>query len=73
MNRDTLYNIFKSPYQSSIWKGFLKELFRDISASYFQTPVDLKDESTGHMVCTGRLTVMIVPRKIAHSSIFKFN
>jgi 1,4-dihydroxy-2-naphthoyl-CoA hydrolase len=25
--------------------------------------VDLKDESTGHMVCTGRLTVMIVPRK----------
>jgi len=45
MNRDTLYNIFKSPYQSSIWKGFLKELFRDISASYFETPVDLKDES----------------------------
>lgn len=25
--------------------------------------VDLKDEETGHMVCTGRLTVMIVPRK----------
>lgn len=25
--------------------------------------VDLKDEATGHMVCTGRLTVMIVPRK----------
>jgi hypothetical protein len=45
MNRDTLYNIFKSPYQSSIWKGFLKELFRDISASYFETPVDLKDDS----------------------------
>lgn len=45
MNRDTLYNIFKSPYQSSIWKGFLKELFRDISASYFETPIDLKDDS----------------------------
>ena len=25
--------------------------------------VDLKDELTGHLVCTGRLTVMIVPRK----------
>lgn len=45
MNKDTLHNIFKSPYQSSIWKGFLKELFRDISASYFETPVDLKDDS----------------------------
>jgi len=45
MNRDTLYNIFKSPYQSAIWKGFLKELFRDISGSYFETPVDLKDET----------------------------
>jgi len=45
MNRNTLYNIFKSPYQSSIWKGFLKELFRDISSSYFETPVDLKDQS----------------------------
>lgn len=45
MNRDTLHNIFKSPYQSSIWKGFLKQLFRDISASYFETPVDLKDDS----------------------------
>jgi len=45
MKRDTLHNIFKSPYQSSIWKGFLKQLFRDISASYFETPVDLKDDS----------------------------
>jgi 1,4-dihydroxy-2-naphthoyl-CoA hydrolase len=25
--------------------------------------VDLKDDSTGKLVCTGRLTVMIVPRK----------
>ena len=45
MNRETLKNIFKSPYQSTIWKGFLKELFRDISSSYFETPVDLKDET----------------------------
>lgn len=45
MNRETLHNIFKSPYQSSIWKGFLKQIFRDISASYFETPVDLKDDS----------------------------
>jgi hypothetical protein len=45
MNRDTLHNIFKSSYQSTIWKGFLKELFRDISSNYFETPVDLKDET----------------------------
>lgn len=45
MNREALYNIFKTPYQSTIWKGFLKELFRDISSSYFETPVDLKDET----------------------------
>jgi hypothetical protein len=45
MNRNTLYNIFKTPYQSIIWKGFLKELFRDISSSYFETPIDLKDET----------------------------
>jgi len=45
MTRDTLYKIFKTPYQSIIWKGFLKELFRDISSSYFETPVDLKNET----------------------------
>ena len=45
MNRDTLKNIFKSPYQSTIWKSFLKQLFRDIPNSYFETPIDLKDEN----------------------------
>lgn len=45
MNRDTLRNIFNAPYQSSIWKNFLKELFRNLDSSYFQTPVDLKDDT----------------------------
>ena len=45
MNTETLRNIFQAPYQSSIWKGFLKELFRNVDSSYFQTPVDLKDET----------------------------
>lgn len=46
MNTDTLRKIFNAPYQSSIWKGFLKELFRNnVDASYFQTPIDLKDDS----------------------------
>lgn len=45
MNRDTLNNIFKAPYQSNVWKGFLKELFRNLDSNYFQTPVDLKDDS----------------------------
>ena len=45
MNRDTLRNIFNAPYQSTIWKSFLKELFRNLDSNYFQTPVDLKDDS----------------------------
>ncbi len=45
MNRDTLKNIFNAPYQSNIWKSFLKELFRNLDSNYFQTPVDLKDSS----------------------------
>ncbi len=45
MNRDTLRNIFNAPYQSTIWKSFLKELFRNLDSNYFQTPVDLKDDT----------------------------
>lgn len=46
MNTDTLRKIFNAPYQSPIWKGFLKELFRNnVDAEYFQKPNDLKDES----------------------------
>ena len=45
MNTDTLRNIFNAPYQSIIWKSFLKELFRDLSGSYFETSVDLKDDT----------------------------
>jgi len=47
MNREKLSKIFKSSYQSSEWKEFLKELFRDISSSYFETPSDLKDGTLG--------------------------
>jgi Eco57I restriction-modification methylase/TaqI-like C-terminal specificity domain len=45
MNTETLKNTFNAPYQSTIWKSFLKELFKDLSSSYFETPVDLKDNS----------------------------
>lgn len=44
MNRDTLKNIFSAPYQSSVWKDFLKGVFRSLDSSYFQTPIDLKDD-----------------------------
>lgn len=46
MNTGTLKNIFKAPYQSSVWKSFLKQLFgNSMDASYFQSPIDLKDNS----------------------------
>lgn len=45
MNTETLKNIFKAPYQSTIWKAFLKEIFRDIPNNFFENPIDLKDES----------------------------
>ncbi|MCW3805731.1 Eco57I restriction-modification methylase domain-containing protein [Plebeiibacterium marinum] len=45
MKRDTLKNIFNAPYKSNIWKNFLKELFRNLDNNYFQTPIDLKDDS----------------------------
>ncbi len=45
MNTEKIQSIFKAPYKSKDWKAFLKELFRDISASYFETPIDLKDEN----------------------------
>lgn len=45
MNTDTLKNIFKAPYQSNIWKDFLKQVFREISNNFFENPIDRKDES----------------------------
>ena len=45
MNTETLKNIFNAPYQSTIWKAFIKDIFRDIPNNFFENPIDLKDEN----------------------------
>ncbi len=45
MKKETLHNIFSTKYNSNNWRTLLKDIFRNIENSFFENPIDQKDDA----------------------------